>query len=328
MQENRMYADLLIGLAHPTPSSTSGQPPCSSMRINHLGHVGRRELASRALLATAALVGGPAWAAGPSSLSGKPRPETGVVLIEPVVQTGKTVSAELLVPGSETSLAVIAAFDSSYAVAKGNYYDCEARSKDGDSAFLHVASLPPGQRLEDAPASFFTGAALGANGRFGSYSAPQITSMVGGQMGGETPKGLSTAPRTFDVSFNALTQGGFEVPRRGVIAAVQPAGSSAVLMLVSTVGAARWKKGGEADARAAASSFRVTQVRPSQLQPGTDSDYRYASRSIRGVRGSSEADSEIDAALARDLSTQSGALTGKFAGGSVAGYVYQNAQGP
>ena len=38
-----------------------------------------------------------------------------------------------------------------------------------------------------------------------------------------------------------------------------------------------------------------------------------------------------DAALARDLSTQSGALTGRFAGGSsagVQGYAYQNAQGP
>ena len=37
-----------------------------------------------------------------------------------------------------------------------------------------------------------------------------------------------------------------------------------------------------------------------------------------------------DAALARDLSTQSGALTGRFAGGSsagVQGYAYQNAQG-
>ena len=34
-------------------------------------------------------------------------------------------------------------------------------------------------------------------------------------------------------------------------------------MLVSTVPAARWKKGGEADARGPAQSFRVTQVRPS-----------------------------------------------------------------
>ena len=85
----------------------------------------------------------------------------------------------------------------------------QARNKDGDSAFVHVARLPPGSRLElapytslylaippcislylpappcislhlppgmrleDAPASFFSGAALGPTGRFGSYAAPQ-----------------------------------------------------------------------------------------------------------------------------------------------------------
>ena len=81
---------------------------------------------------------------------------------------------------------------------------------------------------------------------------------------------------------------------------------------------------GEADARGPAQSFRVTQVRPSSLKPSTDNDYRYASRSLRGF---SEGESEIDAALARDLSTQSGDLTGKFAGdSSVVGYAYQNAQ--
>ena len=109
----------------------------------------------------------PAFAAGgPSSLSGKPRPETGVILLEPVMQSGKiivlrallapqlsaldanlcpgcathsgrdwrgvllccvqhpgkTVSAELLAPG----LAIGAAFESPYPVAKGNYYDFEA----------------------------------------------------------------------------------------------------------------------------------------------------------------------------------------------------------
>merc|ERR1711892_176747 len=102
--------------------------------------------------------------------------------------------------------------------------------------------------------------------------------------------------RSFDVAFNALTQGGFEVPRRGVIAAVQPAGSEVVIMLVSTVSSARWKKGGDVDSRASAASFRVTQVRPSRLQPSSDNDYRYASRSVPLPT------SEIDAALARDLS--------------------------
>ena len=50
----------------------------------------------------------------------------------------------------------------------------QARTKDGDSTFVHVARLPPGVRLEDAPASFFAGTALGGTGRFGSYAAPQV----------------------------------------------------------------------------------------------------------------------------------------------------------
>ena len=289
----------------------------------------RRELTSRCLcVAAAAFIGQPLQpaiaAGGPSSLSGKPRPETGVVLLDPVVQSGKTVSAELLVSADAGAVAVVTAFDSTYSVAKGNYYDVEARSKDGDSAYVHVASLPNGKRLDDVPASFFTNTALGATGRFGSYSAPQITGAVAGEIGPAPANGRSSGVRSVDVSFNALTQSGFEVPRRGVIAAVQPAGTRSVLILVSTVPAARWKKGGEADARGPALSFRVTQVRPSSLKPSTDNDYRYASRSLRGF---SEGESEIDAALARDLSTQSGDLTGKFAGdSSVVGYAYQNAQ--
>ena len=155
-------------------------------------------IARRDLFVAAALVARPPplpalAAGGPSSLSGKPRPETGVVLLDPVVQTDKTVSAELLVAGSSaTSLAVTAAFDSPWPVAKGNYYDVESRSKEGgDSAYVHIAALPSGQRIEDAPASFFTGAALGPKGRFGSYSAPQITGTTGGAMGGAPAKGLS-----------------------------------------------------------------------------------------------------------------------------------------
>ena len=99
------------------------------------------------------------------------------------------------------------------------------------------------------------------------------------------------------------------VPRTGVISALQPPGSSDVLMLVSTVGSARWKKGGEAEARVAAESFRVTRTRPSAMARLSDNDYRYNSRSLKGL---SEGESEIEAALARDLSTQSGALDGKF----------------
>ena len=54
----------------------------------------RRDIMGPALWAAAALVTRPTppalAAGGPSSLSGKPRPETGVILLEPVVQSGKT----------------------------------------------------------------------------------------------------------------------------------------------------------------------------------------------------------------------------------------------
>lgn len=269
-------------------------------------------------------------AGGPSSLSGKPRPETGVVLLEPVIQSGTTIRAELLCSGSASAgVSAVAVFDTPYPVAKGNYYDVEARTKEGEASFIHVAALPTRQKLpmlETLEASFFTDAVLGATGRFGSYSAPQITSVSTSlKMSATQSKLPCSATRFIDVSFNALTSSGFEVPRRGVIAALQPEGSTDVLMLLSSVSALKWKKGGEDEVRRMAESFRIASVRPSKLLRSSDNDYRYASR---GIRGLSEDESEIEAALARDLSTQSGSLTGKFAaaaapgssGAGVAGY--------
>lgn len=252
------------------------------------------------------------WAVGPSSLSGKPRPETGVVLLDAAAQSGKTVSAEILCTdtGKQAGVSAVAVFESPYSLAKGNYYDVEARTKDGDSAFIQVAQLPSGFSFEALESSFFTNAALGPTGRFGSYAAPQITSVSPVKTGAPSAKLPCSPTRYVDVAFNALTQSGFEVPRRGVIAAVQPSGSSDLLLLVSSVAAARWKKGGEADARLAAESFRVTSARPSKLQRTPENDYRYSGRSLKGFDAD---ETEIQAALARELSTQSGGLEGKFA---------------
>ena len=83
------------------------------------------------------------------------------------------------------------------------------------------------------------GQALGPTGRFGSYSAPQITSVAESKAtaAAAAASGKAVTPTRFvEVSFNALTQSGFEVPRKGVIAALQPTGSSDVLMLVSSAG--------------------------------------------------------------------------------------------
>ena len=249
-----------------------------------------------------------------------------MVLLDAVRQTGQTMSAELLVRADQSTtggIAAVAVYESAYAIAKGNYYDIESRNKEGDAAFVHVASLPTGKTLETVPSTFFTDTALGATGRFGSYSPPQINSVSDAvRLSSVPPKLPCSATRFVDVSFSALTQAGYEVPRRGTIAAIQPRGSSDVLMLVSTVGSARWKKGGSDDVRMATESFRVTEARPTNLARTNDNDYRYSGRSLKGF---SEGESEIEAALARDLSTQSGELGGKFgdaakASGGVAGY--------
>ena len=91
------------------------------MRILELSR--RRALTSCLWAAAASLSPGlPALAAGgPSSLSGKPRPETGVCLLDPVEQSGNSVSAELLLNTKDAGVSVVIAFESPYPVAKGNY---------------------------------------------------------------------------------------------------------------------------------------------------------------------------------------------------------------
>lgn len=70
--------------------------------------------------------------------------------------------------------------------------------------------------------------------------------------------------------------GSAELPRRAVVTAIQPSGSTDLILLVAGASASRWKKGsGEADARAAARSLRLVSARPSSLQAVAQSDYRY-----------------------------------------------------
>ena len=246
-------------------------------------------------------------AGGPSSLSGKPRPETGVVLLEPPVQTGATISAEMLVANANTKLGGISAvsvFESPYPLAKGNYYDIEGRNKEGDAAFVHVAAVPAGMNLETLPNSFFAGAALGPTGRFGSYSAPQLTKV---STGASQPKGSSgdvVVPARFvEVSFNALTQSGFEVPRKGVIAALQDRAALTFFSL-PPVGTrvARATRGQRRRAFASRAHVRRAFGQRTTMTTGTT---RAASRV-------SPKASPRSRRLARD-STQSGSLGGRFA---------------
>ena len=74
-----------------------------------------------------------------------------------------TVSAELVTGGG---VAATVAFESPWPVARGMYYDVEARSTEGDSAYVHVRTLPDSQDLASVPASYLTSSVFNAYGRW------------------------------------------------------------------------------------------------------------------------------------------------------------------
>lgn len=203
--------------------------------------------------------------------TGKPRPETGCVLLEEVASTGNskqpTISAELVTNGG---VAATVAFESPWPVARGMYYDVEARSQEGDSAFVHVRTLPSGKDVMAVPASYLTSSVFNTYGRWSTYGPPTDIKVLKDESNGQV--------RYLEVVFSVLSQSGPESIRKGVIAAIQPKGSTDAIMLVSSATSSRWKKGAEASARQAAQSFRVTRTRATQNPRAFSSDYRFEER--------------------------------------------------
>lgn len=208
---------------------------------------------------------------GAGTISSRSRPVTGVVLLDEVVSSGKesspTISAEMVLDGG---VAITASFESTWPLAKGMFYDVESRSKGGDGAFMHVASLPSGASLETLPSTFFTDKILSAAGRFGAFGAPTDVKILSSK----TLESKEVSRRELEISFNALSPGQSEVPRRALVAAVQPTGSSSVVMLVGGATAGRWKST-EPAVRKTIGSFKVSQTRSTKLKRTRASDYRF-----------------------------------------------------
>jgi hypothetical protein len=205
---------------------------------------------------------------GAGTMSSRSRPETGCVLLEEVAEAGKkdapSVSAELVLDGG---VVATAAFDAEpgYPLIRGMFYDVEVRGKAADGAFLQVAALPSGASVADVPDSFFTRAVFSTGGRFGAYGAPTDIRVGGSEKGSK---------RMIDVAFSALSPSQTEVPRRTLIAAIQPEGSNDVVMLVGGATSAQWKKS-EAAMRKMAGSFRIARTRPTSILRKSKSDYRF-----------------------------------------------------
>ena len=210
----------------------------------------------------------PAHAISATTMAGKSKPELRVVLVDEVKQAGNAVSAEVLLSGGKAG---IVNFDSALKLAEGGYYDIETKAKDGgDGAFVQVATLPKGQGLDTLKKDWFLQQICSVEGRYGAYGAPIDAKVLADDKAKDK--------RQLDISFSVLRPDGGDTPRRGVVSAVQPAGTGEVVMLVSSSSSSGWKKGGESIARNSASSFKVA-TRPSDLAFSLESDYRFGKTS-------------------------------------------------
>jgi len=230
-----------------------------------------RRAAMQATLASLAVIAPQqsALAISATTMTGKTKAELGMVLVEAPKVDGKTLSADLVLDGG---LIATTSFESKWSLAEGGYYDFEALSKEGESAFVQVLALDKGQGLDSVPKSVFSNALFSVDGRYGAYGAPTDIKIK------ETDK--EGKARTFDISFTVLSPSMAELPRKGVVRALQAPGSPDVLLLTASSSATRWAKtSAEADARSAIASFRVAGTRPSALKRDFSADYRFGKTS-------------------------------------------------
>jgi len=242
----------------------------------------------------------PASARGPSSLSGKPRPETGVILLDPPQANGQLISAEIV---CDNGIVASLAWESDLKLAIGTYYDLEANNQAQDAVYVQVAKLPQDASLEAVPKDFFRKAIFGDKGRFSSYGAPSEVSIK--------DKGMRGATRLLDVKFGVLSSGQTDLVRRGVIAAVQPSGSTDAVMLFGSTADTRWQDQ-QPSVRRAVESFQVTKTRTSKLARVFEADYRYAGGGIEDDATGKRVGNSL--AQKRALASEAGSLAGsKFA---------------
>ena len=206
---------------------------------------------------------------GAGTISSRSRPSTGVVLLEEVKEAGKkdapSVAAELVCDGGVVATAT---FDSEpgFPLIRGMFYDVEVRNKGSDGAFLQVAALPSGKSMADVSDSFFTKAVFSTEGRYGAYGAPTDIKVV--------KSDKSETKRLLEITFSALSPNGNEVPRKALVAALQPDGATDAVMFVAGSTSSNWKSASPA-LRKMADSYRIARTRPTAILRKAKADYRF-----------------------------------------------------
>ena len=219
--------------------------------------LGRRAALTSVLAAIAAVhPNAPAYAISATTMSGKTKPDLGVVLASETSTVGKQLLADLVLDGG---VVATTSFESKWPLAEGNYYDVETSSRDGDVAFVQVKSLDKGKSFGSLPKAWFSDALFSTEGRYGAYGSPTDIKIKETAADGDS--------RNFEVSFTVLSPGMAEVPRKGVLRALPAPGTSDVLLLTASASAKRWTKSkAAAEASGITSSLRVTSTRPTTLK--------------------------------------------------------------
>ena len=163
----------------------------------------RREVL-RLPLALAAVLGPfpslPAHAISATTMSGKSKPELGMILVDEPKQTGASISAEAVLPGGKVAAI---SYQSKFPLVSGGYYDVETMaSEGGDGAFVQIATAKGD--LASLKKDFFLQTICSVTGRYGSYGAPTDAKVLADDKGSGT--------RMLDISFTVRSPSAAEIP--------------------------------------------------------------------------------------------------------------------
>lgn len=201
---------------------------------------------------------------GVSGQAGKAKPYTGVVLREGSEvsrdERSGNVLAEILVGPEGNPTPILATFTSPWGLAKGALFDVETRdAATGDSAFLTVASAK-GKTLDGLQNAFFTENLFSKTGRFSFYGQPTDIRVKKSK--------IDDNYRYLEIAFSNLSQStNAEIPRVALVSASIPEGTDAVVMLVSSATASRFKnRGADKVVTQTVQSFKVARAPESGLK--------------------------------------------------------------
>lgn len=204
---------------------------------------------------------------GVSSQAGKSRPQTGVVFRDgsDVSQESRSgaVTAEILTGTKSNPVAVLVSFVSpKWKLETGPVFDVECRDgRTGDGAFLAVTKDVEGKKLSELPSSFFLERLFDPTGRYSFYGPPTDVKVKSSRMEGDNLRYVELTYSNLSQSTNA------EIPRKALLVATIPEGTSNAVMLVGSATASRWRnKGADVDVLNTVQSFRAVTAPKTNLK--------------------------------------------------------------